>query len=467
MEFDRCLFNPEDEISLPEFYQKYRQCLPMLVVVVGGHNGTTEFDDTPSDTIIRYNKFQSVKRALAQDPKTRRNYISIPVNAKYKFNVIKSISTKNKADHTLAEILDTYPLPVLIQFSESQEIPSEGRNREGTPYQLLITHVYEEVFIQGNFITEGKITKHPSSFSLCPLISVAPIQGFTDRTKKEYDKYLKKLEGYVNKNTVFSESQCNLAIKILKPDADELKDVLQTYQNETTVSHPPPSIPVRGQSLKKARQEGDDDDGEDYEVMEQPMEEVDTYRVAAAAGTPSYVNDRLCQVKPLVAGQDDADDEEGDMYEPMENPDENTTPSKPVVISKPDETPPPPRPVEKPNVRSRSLPNTGAPTPKDTTPPARERGHSTSCADEPEHCKKPLVTNTTNAFDIEEKSIQDIGEVLCRLRLNKYVERFEEEMVDGEILAGLSVEDLQKEFNFSKLEAMRLFKYIEKGHIPK
>lgn len=59
-------------------------------------------------------------------------------------------------DHTLAHILENNPLPVLIQFSESKDIPTEGRNKEGKPYQFLITHVYEEVFIQGNFITDGK-----------------------------------------------------------------------------------------------------------------------------------------------------------------------------------------------------------------------------------------------------------------------------------------------------------------------
>lgn len=59
-------------------------------------------------------------------------------------------------DHTLAHILESNPLPVLIQFSESKDIPTEGRNKEGKPYQFLITHVYEEIFIQGNFITDGK-----------------------------------------------------------------------------------------------------------------------------------------------------------------------------------------------------------------------------------------------------------------------------------------------------------------------
>ena len=52
--------------------------------------------------------------------------------------------------------------------------------------------------------------KQASSFSLCPIISVAPVKGFTDRNQKEYGQYLKKLDNYVHKNTVFSEDQCDL-----------------------------------------------------------------------------------------------------------------------------------------------------------------------------------------------------------------------------------------------------------------
>lgn len=59
-------------------------------------------------------------------------------------------------------------------------------------------------------IFPGKIMKQASSFSLCPIISVAPVKGFTNRTQKKFDEYLQKLKQYVHKNTVFSENQCDL-----------------------------------------------------------------------------------------------------------------------------------------------------------------------------------------------------------------------------------------------------------------
>lgn len=255
------------------------------------------------------------------------------------------------------------------------------------------------------------------------------------------------------------------AIKVLKPDADELKEVLHSTKTEDTTSQPPPPPPVRGKSLRESGNTNDDDDGEEYVFMDQPVEDIDTYQVASDE-TPNYVNDKLCQVKPLSFTKEDGDDSEGELYEPMEELVESV--SSPTGVHKPEITTPP-RPAAKTNVPS--LQNSSQTT-KVPAPLPREKKHSASISNE--DCQKPSVEKSTgskikekSSFDIAEKSIQDIVEVLSLLRLHKYAARFKEEMVDGELLAELSVEDLQSEFKFSKLEAMRLYKYIEKGHIPK
>lgn len=235
-------------------------------------------------------------------------------------------------------------------------------------------------------------------------------------------------------------------------------------------SQPPPP-PARQPSVRKPGNTNDDDD-EEYEVMEQPEEDIDTYTVASD-DKPNYVNDNLCQVKPLPKG--DGDDSDGELYEPMEEQVENLCVSSPTGVDKPSisipprpSIPIPPKPAAKPNVPP---PENSSHTSKVPTPLPRDK-HSSSisnedCPKSPEHKSTDSKIKEKSSFDIAEKSIQDIAGVLSLLRLNKYVARFEEEMVDGELLAELTVEDLQSEFNFSKLEAMRLCKYIEKGHIPK
>lgn len=51
MDVSNCLYDSAEEVSLPEFHRNYPKSLPMLVVVLGGYDGTTEYDDTPSDTV--------------------------------------------------------------------------------------------------------------------------------------------------------------------------------------------------------------------------------------------------------------------------------------------------------------------------------------------------------------------------------------------------------------------------------
>lgn len=269
----------------------------------------------------------------------------------------------------------------------------------------------------------------------------------------------------------------------MAPDADEIKDVLNAKENSADPGVPPPP-PVRGKSLRKPGKPGDetddDDDGEAYEVMEQPEPEIDTYRIPS--DPPSYVNDRLCQVKPMAQSADnkDEDSDSGELYEPVEDPDggEYCEPVKmkddrgPVfrLPPKPAERP---KPKPKPSYENSSLKqSTLTEDEKDLSKPANQDSpvlHAEKKVNlqEEQKVEKTVDSPASGEFNIAEKSMRDIEQVLRVLRLDKYIERFRSEMIDGEILAELNVEDLQSEFSFSKLEAMRLFKYIEKGHIPK
>ena len=51
MDVSNCLFDRAEETGLVEFIHKYEKSFPMLVMVTGGYDGATEFDDTPSDTV--------------------------------------------------------------------------------------------------------------------------------------------------------------------------------------------------------------------------------------------------------------------------------------------------------------------------------------------------------------------------------------------------------------------------------
>jgi len=62
-------------------------------------------------------------------------------------------------------------------------------------------------------------------------------------------------------------------------------------------------------------------------------------------------------------------------------------------------------------------------------------------------------------------TVVDVGEILSRLALGKYVEVFQEQMIDGPLLLDLD-NDILAEFGFKKIEILRLMKFIKSGHVP-
>lgn len=73
----------------------------------------------------------------------------------------------------------------------------------------------------------------------------------------------------------------------------------------------------------------------------------------------------------------------------------------------------------------------------------------------------------SSGFSVKSLSILDLACKLQELKLEKYVKVFKDNQVDGEILASLTVDDLIAELGLKKLEAVRLMKFVESGHIPK
>jgi len=75
--------------------------------------------------------------------------------------------------------------------------------------------------------------------------------------------------------------------------------------------------------------------------------------------------------------------------------------------------------------------------------------------------------NSENREAVKKLTIKDLSGVLEELHLGQYAKSFEENSVDGEILSSLSVDDLVSELSLKKLEAIRLYKFVKSGHVPK
>ncbi|XP_061178681.1 uncharacterized protein LOC133187340 [Saccostrea echinata] len=512
-----CIYDEKEELPLPEFHRKYKNKFPMLAIVVGGHYGPTKWDDLPSDIVMRIDRDFRQQRVLAKDPRAyREQYLSIPVNGPYRFNIVKSLKEKSQ-DQTLAEILEKNPLPVLVQFSTRGEVPKEGRGGpDGGLISFLIEYRYEEIYLQGNFYSNGAIAKDSASVTLCPLITMAPVYGLKEKTEEEYNQYLQRMTDYVNKKSTFTEETCNRGIKVLetsdpeianiipkKPDidrgpapalpkrrgSDDIKE--PSHQGRPTALGQIPRLPDR-QSAPKCQEPGngkvqknskvakippkpkpkpktkpnppvtkelsadDSDDeiyGDDYEVIDEDFK-LNPPTVQTEKG-PGYENDILCQVRPFAVTKTQDSDGESDEYE--EITDKIPTPGENIkqgIFER-----------KEPNIEQINIPQTDSeceyaePEPDDwTEDTAQSNISSTSVPTEDR--------GQTKSNHVSGKTIKELGEILIKLKLGKFVDRFSEDLIDGEIVQDLTVKDLKEDYSFTKTEAIRLRKFIELGHVP-
>ena len=81
--------------------------------------------------------------------------------------------------------------------------------------------------------------------------------------------------------------------------------------------------------------------------------------------------------------------------------------------------------------------------------------------------KSEITAKGLTKLDVAKMTIAELGESLMALKLDKHVKTFKEQLIDGAIVQDLTVDDFVKEFKLTKLESLRLAKFVATGHIPK
>lgn len=81
--------------------------------------------------------------------------------------------------------------------------------------------------------------------------------------------------------------------------------------------------------------------------------------------------------------------------------------------------------------------------------------------------KSEIIAKGLTKLDVAKMTIAELGESLMALKLDKHVKTFKEQLIDGAIVQDLTVDDFVKEFKLTKLESLRLAKFVATGHIPK
>lgn len=234
-----------------------------------------------------------------------------------------------------------------------------------------------------------------------------------------------------------------------------------------------PPIPTPSPTQEKLTQEDDDDEiyyGGDYEEI---VEEKKSKPVSDQKPV-GYVNDILCQVKPFSEAKPGNESDESDEYEAIEEKpipgftEQSKTGTNGNLESKKNSLPTSEDvysvPIEPSKIRNFEI------NQKDTNVDFDDEystldENATQNSDIKGDVAATLETVSKQNF-VAGKNIQELGDILVKLRLEKHVQRFAEDLIDGEIITDLTVDDLKEDYKFTKTEAIRLRKYIEQGHIP-
>ena len=175
--------------------------------------------------------------------------------------------------------------------------------------------------------------------------------------------------------------------------------------------------------------------------------------------------------RPSIKKKDEM--EADDNYEQVPIPDNNWIPSQ---KRKPDKQRPlPPRPDETPHStdndqhyhvikadESTSLPSVS----NDIYISASAMSSPDSGYDSAKDSKDSWSFGSTGSY-VNDKSVQNIQDILKSLNLSKYCDVFQKHLIDGNILSDLTEQSLRSDFSFMYVEAVRLMKYVRAGHVPK
>lgn len=507
------MFNPTEEKDWPEFFECYKDRFPLLLYIVGGNYGETVYDDFCNDQIFRVQTYSNQRRIVAKVAKVYDRYIdiflSLPITTTHMFCVLRG--HKNKADEpkTLEDIVKQNPFPIRVKFAPDVTEIYVGSTREDvkTYATILLTREYTEHFILGNCVINGQVCKSVTVAAISPLISVAPVTGIEGKSPEFFRRLLTDLQASLS-GVTYDRTAGNTDITKITSEGTGTGNALPNID--------PPLLPVADNPDPASDSSESDDDG--YEVPPGPAlpprssnSQTKTV-VPCNPMTPKrkhYENAAI--VKPLPApkvppkgkkpipsppGKPIADKsstlerkqsvelssnkrgplpdpkpssrqnenlfseadymymhEDGDYYQEVEMQDEQIYTESDVadtVISKETET-----------MTTKTAEEVPVRISKVTT------GEAEKVASGGDVRGGTDTLTTTNTDHLTGMSVEDIGRCLQKLRLEKYVDQFSEDMIDGVILGDFTKDIMKEDYGFTNVEQIRLWKFISEGYIPR
>lgn len=510
-------YDEAKEVTAKEFFSLYRNQFPMMAVITEGYYGETPYDSYETSQVFRIHGYSSQPRIVVLDSSEARKqshkYLTIPIETPVKFRVVKGHQTVGDIQE-LETIIEENTLPILIQpachkMYRVKVWGNRGYDQKmvGDFGNLLVTKRFEERFMMIQcLVTQSlNICETVNLLALTPDITMAAISGFSKGTgtQEEFQTYMKRLAKITDDEKKKKNMKHFYDMKRGNPDwgycfletvslatgsggeASEYAPLVP-FEEVFPDTGPPPPVPPR--TVKASGLEESDQ----TEVI---YEEIDPDYIFDDAATSAKV--KLHTVKHVKTkdktetkrsnknkGRDFSHLEES-IKRRVENrtrldpPYKKSSRENDLLDSKKAETT---EDIRKNKMTNESDHDSGSRYVhlkhssqgsgylkvihdgvkvghvQDSKLSPESKAHDTTVKIPPKDLTKQ---------DVARMTIAQLGESLEALQLDKHVKTFKEQMIDGAIVQDLTMDDFVKEFKLTKLEALRLTKFITTGHIPK
>ncbi|KAL5014335.1 hypothetical protein ScPMuIL_008605 [Solemya velum] len=464
--------------NVKEFYEMYHGTLPQFVMVVQGYMGEILLETFGTNQVLRIHTVSKQPRIIAKvigdSGKYRNKLLSIPQDFPSKMCVVKSPKKVGK-EQTLKDIIESNKLPVDVKFG-SGEITIGAQVKVASQLSTLqLIERFEEMYLLGNCVNAGALDARQVAMPLyLPDLQLALITGIKGKSEQAWQTYNAIMEEQVDAVCTFNTNYGNQDIAVYTTESvnrdtmiayvepsvyANLHDIFPQIKQEDVYSNVD-NVPGLYKKTEPILPNG----GNKVPFSKVPIKSDGIYSNShITAATPDVTE---CEVKPR----------------PQVAP-KPQRPKEPDVML--NDSAPPPIPTrspqthvslqtEKENVYTNNVPRAKV---SPVLGPKHTKMMSNLVENE-ERVIPPvdisLSANSSNRssqnsdqLDIESLAVEDVSHWLHELKLDKYVEIFEENCIDGAILTELNVELLKSEFSFNPIEAIRLMKFVTGGHIPK
>ncbi|KAK3576937.1 hypothetical protein CHS0354_017612 [Potamilus streckersoni] len=431
--------------SASEFLNKFSNKLPQIVMVTQGFCGEISVDTFDVGQVVRIHTYSKQSRVVAQqiepNSQLRGRHYSIPLDYPTKFSLAKSRASKQ---YTLKELVESNSLPVEVNFIKDQTVTVGPRTLPTNNLPgLRIIATFEETYLLGNSLVEGMLDPRtiPVPLYLSDL-KLAVVTGIKGKPESVWQRYLEELSDQATA-LVYDTHYGNKDIAVYHSDSIHPNSVYAEVAPREYTNFVYAFMDVN--SLEP--------EGKFYNF------------VNSESGTRS----NLKQSPNPARKSQTPDDQDQIKNHPKSRPNtqegKSTAPDTNLKSS--------PRVTE--NISNNEI-KVGVATLKadnKDSPKEKRKVIDTDTQTEPVTSRSVVAETQTepvtskNTSHLENMSISDLEKLLEKLKLEKYKTLFHENMIDGALLMEFDSGLLREEFGFTKVEAIRLMKFVKDGHIPK